>query len=56
MNCKEIQRRWEAGEKEVAVRLLQSMIYELGLRQCSLREFREGFKHKKENKDSGHGC
>ncbi len=39
MNWKKIQQAWEAGDKEIAVRLLESMIYELGLKQKSLNEF-----------------
>jgi len=39
MNWREIQRRWESGDKQIAVRLLEQMIWELGLRQASLLEF-----------------
>ena len=39
MNWKRIQEAWESGDRKIAVRLLESMIYEMGLRQCSLIEF-----------------
>jgi len=41
MNWKRIQQAWEAGDKQIAVRLLESMIYELRLRQRSLLDFQE---------------
>ncbi|MBW2301262.1 MAG: hypothetical protein JRF46_13420 [Deltaproteobacteria bacterium] len=44
MNWKKIQQAWESGDRQIAVRLLESMIYELGLRQCSLAEFLGGVK------------
>jgi hypothetical protein len=40
MNWKKIQQAWEAGDREIAVRLLESMLYELKLRQRSLLDFR----------------
>lgn len=39
MNWKKIKEAWEQGDKGIAVRLLQSMIYEMGLRQATLEEF-----------------
>jgi hypothetical protein len=39
MNWKKIQQAWEAGDKQIAVRLLESMLYELRLRQRSLLDF-----------------
>jgi hypothetical protein len=39
MNWKKIQEAWEAGDKQIAVRLLEQMIWELGLRQAVLPEF-----------------
>ncbi len=40
MNWKKIQQAWEVGDKQIAVRLLESMIYELRLRQRSHLDFR----------------
>lgn len=40
MNWKKIQQAWEAGDKQIAVRLLESMIYEMRLRQRSLLDFK----------------
>ena len=45
MNWKKIQQAWESGDRQIAVRLLESMIYELGLRQSNLAEFLGGVKH-----------
>ena len=42
MNWKKIQQAWEAGDKQIAVRLLESMIYEMRLRQLSLLNFSGG--------------
>jgi hypothetical protein len=42
MNWKKIQQAWEAGDKQIAVPLLESMVYELGLKQKNLRDFWEG--------------
>ena len=39
MNWKKIQEAWESGNRDIAIRLLESMIYELGLRQAVLLEF-----------------
>jgi hypothetical protein len=39
VNWKRIQETWEAGDRQIAVRLLESMIWELGLRQAVLSEF-----------------
>jgi hypothetical protein len=39
MNWKKIQQAWEAGDKQIAVRLLESMLYELRLRQRSVLDF-----------------
>jgi hypothetical protein len=39
MNCKKIQQAWEAGDKQITVRLLESMFYEMRLRQRSLLDF-----------------
>ena len=51
MNRKKIQQAWENGDKQIAVRLLESMIYELRLRQRSLLDFRgEEFLNRKEEK------
>ena len=41
MNWKKIQERWEAGDRKIAIQLLEQMIYELGLRQAVLKEFLE---------------
>jgi len=40
MNWKKIQQAWENGGKQIAVRLLESMIYEMRLRQRSLLDFK----------------
>ena len=40
MNWKKIQQAWEAGDKQIAVRLLESMLYELRLKQRSLLGFK----------------
>ena len=40
MNWKKIQQAWENGDKQIAVRLLESMIYEMRLRQRSLLDFK----------------
>ena len=42
MNWKKIQQAWEAGDRQIAARLLESMLYELKLRQRSLKDFGEG--------------
>jgi hypothetical protein len=39
MNWKKIQQAWEAGDKQIAVRLLESMIYEMRLKQRTLVDF-----------------
>jgi hypothetical protein len=39
MNWKKIQQAWESGDRQIAVRLLESMLYELRLRQRSLLDF-----------------
>ncbi len=39
MNWKKIQRAWENGDKQIAVRLLESMLYELRFKQLSLTDF-----------------
>jgi hypothetical protein len=39
MNWKKIQQAWEVGDKQIAVKLLESMIYEMRLRQRSLLDF-----------------
>ena len=39
MNWKKIQEAWEAGDKQIAVRLLESMIYEMRLKQWTLVDF-----------------
>jgi hypothetical protein len=39
MNWKEIQREWEAGRYEIAIKLLKVMIYEYRFRQKHLSEF-----------------
>ncbi len=39
MNWKKIQQAWEAGDRQIAVRLLESMVYEMRLRQLSLLSF-----------------
>jgi hypothetical protein len=44
MKWREIQRRWESGDKQIAVRLLEQMIWELGLRQATLLEFAKEMK------------
>jgi len=41
MNWKKIQQAWEAGDKQIAVRLLESMIYEMRLNQLPFRNFAE---------------
>jgi hypothetical protein len=40
MNWKKIQQAWEAGDRQIAVRLLESMVYEMRFRQRSLADFR----------------
>lgn len=40
MKWKKIQQAWENGDKQIAVRLLEAMLYELRLKQCSLMDFR----------------
>jgi hypothetical protein len=54
MNWKKIQQAWEAGDKQIAVKLLESMIYEMRLRQRSLKDFNGGGIHgeEKEEKES----
>ena len=54
MNWKKIQQAWENGDKQIAVRLLESMLYELRLRQLSLLDFNGGEIHgeEKEKKES----
>ena len=39
MNWKRIQDAWESGDRQIAVRLLESMIFELRLRQSCLEDF-----------------
>lgn len=39
MNWRRIQEAWESGDRQIAVRLLESMIFELRLRQSCLEEF-----------------
>lgn len=39
MNWKEIQKEWEAGRYEIAIKLLKVMIYESLFRQKRLSEF-----------------
>ena len=39
MNWKKIQLAWGAGDKQIAARLLESMLYELRLKQRSLMDF-----------------
>jgi hypothetical protein len=39
MNWKRIQQAWEADDRQMAVRLLESMMYEMRLRQRSLADF-----------------
>lgn len=41
MNWKKIQDAWEAGDRKIAARLLEQMIWELGLRQAILLEFKK---------------
>jgi len=48
MNWKKIQQAWEAGDKQIAVRLLESMVYELMLRQRTLLDFQDSNLIKKE--------
>jgi siderophore synthetase component len=54
MNWKKIQQAWEAGNKQIAVRLLESMIYEMRLKQRTLVDFNGGEIHgeEKEEKES----
>ena len=54
MNWKKIQEAWENGDKQIAVRLLESMLYELRLRQRTLLDFNGGEIHgeQKEKKES----
>jgi hypothetical protein len=42
MNWKKIQQAWESGDRQIAVRLLESMIHEMRLKQRSLRDFEDG--------------
>lgn len=44
MNWKKIHQAWESGDRRIAVRLLECMIYQLDLRQCSLAEVLGGVK------------
>jgi hypothetical protein len=39
VNWKKIQETWESGDRQIAVRLLEQMIWELQLRQSLLMEF-----------------
>ena len=39
MNWREIQKEWEAGNHEIAIRLLKSMIFELRFKQKRLFDF-----------------
>lgn len=48
MNWKKIQQAWEAGDRQIAVRLLESMLYELRLRQLSLVNFQKANNPRKE--------
>ena len=41
MNWKQIQKEWEAGRHEIAIKLLRAMIYESRFRQRSLADFGE---------------
>jgi hypothetical protein len=54
MNWKKIQQAWEAGDRQIAVRLLESMIYEMRLKQLSLLNCNGGEMHgeEKEKKES----
>jgi hypothetical protein len=56
MNWKKIQQAWEAGDKEIAIRLLQSMLYELKLKQRSLLDFKgkEFLNREKKEKYAAH--
>ena len=47
MNWKKIQQAWEAGDKQIVVRLLESMLYELRLKQWTLLDFQEEFLNQK---------
>ncbi len=49
MNWKKIQQAWEKRDKQIAVRLLESMIYEMRLRQFSLLNVQRGEIHGKED-------
>ncbi len=48
MNWKRIQQAWEAGDREIAARLLESMLYELRLKQRSLLDFQGIIKNNEE--------
>ena len=39
MNWKRIRQTWEDGDKQIAIRLFESMIYEMRLGQRSLLDF-----------------
>ena len=42
MDWKKIQQAWEAGDRQIAVRLLEYMLQELRFKQRSLKDFKEG--------------
>ena len=48
MNWKAIRKAWESGDREIAVRLLRSMLRELKYKQSSLAEFGGSVKTKGE--------
>jgi|GEM_PF-2287076 len=51
MNWRKIQQAWENWDKQIAVRLLESMIYEMRLRQLSLLNFNGGEIHGEEKEE-----
>jgi len=48
LNWKKIQQAWEAGDREIVTRLLESMLYELRLKQRSLLDFQGMIKKQEE--------
>lgn len=39
MNFRAIEREWKSGNKEIAIRLLKSMIFEAGLMQKTVMDY-----------------
>jgi hypothetical protein len=58
MNWKAIQRAWESGDRDIAVRLLGSMVEEMRFRQKSLSTFidKNGTGNNKGGSKNINGC